>query len=49
MSVAELKNLATVIKNGWKKLALADQADSDELATIYKELLEELEKIEAGE
>lgn len=40
------KALATAIKNGWKKLALADQSDADELAKVIKELLEELEAID---
>jgi hypothetical protein len=51
MSVNELKTLTKIIKTGWKNLALAlaDQADGDELVAKYRELLEELEAIEGAE
>lgn len=49
MSATELKNLAAIIRNTWKQLALADQSDADEMIAIIKEQTEALEALEAGE
>ena len=49
MSQAELKSLATIIRQGWKTLATEDQADADAMLATAKEILEALEKLEAGE
>jgi hypothetical protein len=49
MSTTELKSLATIIRAGWKSLATEDQSDADTMVEVVKELLESLEKLEAGE
>jgi len=49
MSTTEAKQLGATIRSTWKQLALADQADADELLEILKGLLESLETLEAGE
>ena len=46
MTTTELAQLAKVTKTGWKKFALADQDDSDELVTIIREILEAVDAIE---
>jgi len=48
MSANEVKHLAATIRGTWKQLALADQADADELLEILKGLLESLEALEVG-
>ncbi len=40
--------LADVIRTGWKKLALADQTDADEVVKTLREVLEDLERLEAA-
>lgn len=47
MSVTETKALATLIRNTWKQLALADQTDAEALAELLKETLGNLEDLEA--
>ena len=49
MSVTEIATLATIIRTGWKELALADQTDADQLLEVIKTTLESLEALEAGE
>ena len=49
MSAVELKALAKLSKSGWKKLANADQSDADEVLVILREVLEEVDRIEAAE
>ena len=38
--------LGQIICSGWKKLALADQTDADEVVKILQETLEQLEAVE---
>lgn len=48
MSQAEQpQTIAQIIRTRWKKLALADQTDADEMVAALKEVLEELERLEA--
>ena len=49
MSVTETKALATIIRNAWKQLALADQDDAEELLELITATLASLETLEAGE
>lgn len=50
MSEPKSSTLSTIIRTGWKLLANVDQSDSDEVAKILREVLEDLERLEsAGE
>lgn len=46
MSVEEIKTLRSLVKNGWKKLALADQTCAEEILEILKATLEGMDELE---
>lgn len=43
------KDVANLIKNTWKSLALADQTDAEVVKTILTELLDNLDAMQAEE
>ncbi len=44
----EPQALARIIRNGWKQLALSDREDPEALAELLKEILTDLEAVEAA-